>query len=49
MYRKHFALTRHPFGKDLAAEDLFMSASAKEWEVRLRYLLDLFGIGLLTA
>lgn len=49
MYRKHFALTRHPFGKDLAAEDLFMSTSAKEWEVRLRYLLELLGIGLLTG
>lgn len=49
MYRKHFALTRHPFGKELHAEDLFMSTSAKEWEVRLRYLLDLLGIGLLTG
>ncbi len=49
MYRRHFALTRHPFAKDLAAEDLFISASAKEWEVRLLYLLDLCGIGLLTG
>jgi general secretion pathway protein A len=49
MYRKHFALTRHPFAKDIAAEDLFLSPSAKEWEVRLRYLIDLFGIGLLTG
>jgi type II secretory pathway predicted ATPase ExeA len=49
MYRKHFALTRHPFGKEISTEDLFMSAGAKEWEVRLRYLLDLFGIGLLTG
>ena len=28
MYRKHFALTRHPFDKDLAADDLFASASS---------------------
>lgn len=49
MYRKHFALTRHPFGKEIAPDELFMSGGAKEWEVRLRYLLELFGIGLLTG
>lgn len=49
MYRKHFGLTRHPFGKDIAADDLYMSTGAREWEVRLRYLLELFGIGLLTG
>ena len=25
MYRKHFGLTRHPFGKDLAPEDLVVA------------------------
>lgn len=49
MYRKHFALTRHPFTKDIAPDELFLSASAREWEVRLRYLLELVGIGLLTG
>lgn len=49
MYRKHFALTRHPFGKDLAPEDLFASAGSRELETRLAHLLDLRGIGLVTG
>jgi general secretion pathway protein A len=49
VYRKHFALTRHPFAKDLVPEDLFASAAATELEVRLRHLLDLRGIGLVTG
>ena len=49
MYRKHFALTRHPFGKDLAPDDLFVSGASKELETRLRHLLDLRGIGLVTG
>ncbi len=49
MYRKHFGLARHPFAKDLAPEDLFASAAATELEVRLRHLLDLRGIGLVTG
>jgi type II secretory pathway predicted ATPase ExeA len=49
VYRKHFGLARHPFGKDLAPEDLFASAAATELEVRLRHLLDLRGIGLVTG
>ena len=28
MYRKHFGLTRLPFTKELAVEDLFPSASS---------------------
>ncbi len=49
MYRKHFGLTRHPFGKDLAPEDLFVSAAGRELEVRLGHLLELRGIGLVTG
>lgn len=49
MYRKHFGLTRHPFGKDLAPEDLFVSAANRELEVRLGHLLELRGIGLVTG
>jgi type II secretory pathway predicted ATPase ExeA len=49
MYRKHFGLTRHPFSKDLAPEDLFVSAANRELEVRLTHLLDLRGIGLVTG
>ncbi len=49
MYRKHFGLARHPFAKDLAVKDLFASAAVTELEVRLRHLLDLPGIGLVTG
>jgi type II secretory pathway predicted ATPase ExeA len=49
VYRKHFGLARHPFEKGLAPEDLFDSAAAKELEARLRHLLDLRGIGLITG
>lgn len=49
MYRKHFSLARHPFARDLAPEDLFASAAATELEVRLKHLLDLRGIGLVTG
>lgn len=49
MYRKHFGLNKNPFDKDLAPEDFFPSAAAKELEVRLNYLLELRGIGLITG
>ncbi|HEY3667805.1 MAG TPA: AAA family ATPase, partial [Polyangiaceae bacterium] len=49
MYRKHFALTRHPFDKDLAADDLFASASLAELNARLKHLVDMRGIGLVTG
>jgi general secretion pathway protein A len=49
MYRKHFGLTRHPFGKDLAPEELFPSVATRELEIRLAHLLDLRGIGLVTG
>ena len=49
MYRKHFGLTRHPFDKDIDPGDFFPSAAAKEMEVRLRYLLELRGVGLVTG
>jgi general secretion pathway protein A len=49
MYRKHFALTRHPFDKDLAASDLFPSASLLELKARLKHLVDMRGIGLVTG
>jgi general secretion pathway protein A len=49
MYRKHFALTRHPFDKDLAADDLFQSASLLELNARLKHLVDMRGIGLVTG
>jgi type II secretory pathway predicted ATPase ExeA len=49
MYRKHFALTQHPFGPEIAPEDLFPSASSRELETRLAHLIDLRGIGLVTG
>jgi general secretion pathway protein A len=49
MYRKHFALTRHPFDKDLAADDLYGSASLAELSARLKHLVDMRGIGLVTG
>jgi general secretion pathway protein A len=49
MYRKHFGLTQHPFGKDIAPEDLFASAQLGELCVRLNYLVELRGIGLVTG
>lgn len=49
MYRKHYGLTRHPFGKEIAPEELFVSAANRELEIRLGHLLDLRGIGLVTG
>lgn len=49
MYRKHFALTRHPFDKDLAPDDLFETQALAELTVRLKHLLDMRGIGLVTG
>jgi type II secretory pathway predicted ATPase ExeA len=47
--RSHFALTRHPFGQEIAPDELFLSASTRELDVRLAHLLDLRGIGLVTG
>jgi type II secretory pathway predicted ATPase ExeA len=49
MYRKHFGLTRHPFGKEIEPEDLFSFASFRELDVRLAHLVELRGIGLVTG
>ena len=49
MYRKHFALTHHPFDKQIAADDLFETQALKELTVRLKHLLDMRGIGLVTG
>ena len=49
MYRKHFGLTRHPFDKDIGAEELFESTASAELMARLKHLLDMRGIGLVTG
>lgn len=49
MFCKHFALTRHPFDKEIKPHELFLSENAVELENRLKYLLELKGIGLITG
>ena len=49
MYLKHFGLTRFPFDRDIATEDMFVSQSMSELSVRLQHLIDLRGIGLVTG
>lgn len=49
MYRKHFALTRHPFEKQVEPDDLFEATSLTELSIRLKHLLELRGIGLVTG
>ena len=49
MYRKHFVLTHHPFGNGLAADNLYPAASLAELHARLRHLVDMRGIGLVTG
>jgi len=49
MYRKHFALTHFPFELALEPEALFASATLAEAEARLKHLLDLRAIGLITG
>lgn len=49
MYVSHFGLTRHPFPRNLPADELFPFDAAKEMEARLQHLLKLHGIGLFTG
>lgn len=49
MYRKHFGLTRHPFDKDIGADDLFESSASAELMARFKHLLEMRGIGLVTG
>ena len=49
MYLKHFALTHFPFEQSLAATALFAAHAQAEAEIRLKHLLELRGIGLLTG
>jgi len=49
MYLKHFALTHFPFDHTLAAPSLFAANAQAEAEIRLKHLLELRGIGLLTG
>jgi general secretion pathway protein A len=49
VYLKHFGLTRFPFDKELAADDLFVSAGMRELATRLGHLIEMNGIGLVTG
>ncbi len=49
MYCDYFGLTRRTFDKELKAHELFPLENAIELENRLKYLLTLKGIGLITG
>lgn len=49
MYCKHFALTAFPFDLTLESDDLFASSTLTEAELRLKHLLELRAIGLVTG
>ena len=49
MYRKHFTFTAFPFDLTPEPEDLFASSTLAEAEVRLKHLLELRAIGLITG
>jgi general secretion pathway protein A len=49
MYRTHFGLTRYPFEAELAPDALFASGAISEAQARLKHLIELRGIGLITG
>jgi type II secretory pathway predicted ATPase ExeA len=49
MYLQHFGLTRYPFPKSLAPEELFLSGAAHELHARLEHWLELRSIALITG
>ena len=49
MYLRHFGFARDPFAETLEADELFESKVRAEAGARIRHLLELRGIGLLTG
>jgi hypothetical protein len=49
MYLTHFGLTHYPFERALEPDELFASSAVCEAQVRLTHLVELRGIGLITA
>ena len=49
MYLHHFTFTRFPFAANLEADGLFGSTARHEAEARLKHLIELRGLGLLTG
>ena len=47
--RKHFGQTQHLFSPEIAPDNLFPSATARELDVHLTHLLDLRGVRLVVA
>lgn len=49
MYLKHFGLSSYPFDKEIPPEEMFVSAGMSELGVRLKHLIELRAIGLVTG
>jgi len=49
MMKQAFGLTRDPFDRDVEPDDLFEADGLRELAARLRYLLELQGMGLVTG
>ncbi len=49
MYLTHFGFTHFPFERELEPDTLFATSAGQEAEARLKHLLELRGIGLLTG
>ncbi len=49
MIKQAFGLALDPFDRDIASTDLFESVGLRELDARVRYLLELQGMGLVTG
>ena len=49
MYLRHFTFTRFPFDSSIITDELFGSHARREAEARLKHLIELRGMGLLTG
>jgi len=49
MYLAHFGFTHYPFDRPLQPDELYASAAAREAQARLKHLIELRGIGLITG
>jgi type II secretory pathway predicted ATPase ExeA len=49
MYLKHFGLTHHPYERNIPTDEMYVSASMDELSTRLKHLIELRGIGLVTG
>lgn len=49
MYLAHFGFTHYPFDRALEPDELYASGAAREAQARLKHLIELRGIGLITG